>query len=107
MRLESGPLRGRQRAKDVDASLFVQSAVLIRPTGQIARSHVAVVGRVPRKGSTAPAFERMAAGLAGSVRHVVLRRNQQQDLRAFVGPQLAVIGAGVGVEEIAGTETTA
>jgi hypothetical protein len=48
-----------------------------------------------------------ASRLAGRVRHVVLRLNHEKHLRALVCPQLAVFGAGVGMEKISGTETAA
>jgi hypothetical protein len=40
-------------------------------------------------------------------RDVVFRRNHEEHPRAFVGPQFAVIGPGVGVEKIAGAEAGA
>ena len=38
---------------------------------------------------------------------VVVRRHDDQDHRALVGPQLAVIGAGVGVDEMSRPEAAA
>ena len=40
-------------------------------------------------------------------RQVLFRRDDEDDLRPFLGPELAMIGVGVGVHEVAGPETPA
>ena len=47
------------------------------------------------------------ADLPGGGRQVILWRDDQQDAASFVGPQLAVVAAGVGVMEVAGADAPA
>src|SRR5262245_57835484 len=41
------------------------------------------------------------AGLSGRIGHVVFGRYYEQNLSPFVGPELAMIGAAVGMQEVA------
>ena len=46
----------------------------------------------------------MEAGLARPIWKVIVGRNDEEDAAAFVRPELAVIGVGIGVHEVAGRQ---